>query len=38
MEYRIDIKCGKVNISGHIGAYGRVLVIRRNFKILTVVY
>jgi len=31
MEYRIDIKCGKENVSGEIGAVGRVVVYKRGF-------
>ena len=31
MEYRIDIKCGKANVSGQIGAIGRVADYKREF-------
>lgn len=31
MEYRIDIKCGKANINGQIGAHGRVFGYKGEF-------
>jgi hypothetical protein len=31
MEYRIGIKCGKENVSGQIGALGRVVGYKMEF-------